>query len=338
MSTSLKALRVRPISPLHIGSAGHTLGPLDLLADGDALVKVDLDAFVRRLGLAERALFESHLRSEDGLREGHRFMAERLAMCRVGALPVGQLTPASSAALTEFLSGRMRAFRLAHAALQTGEATVLNGGHLRAALVTGLSRQTSMQPIRRGPVDAPWRGVSFGAVRLTAGSFSSRIALAGRIAPAASRPLVFVSRQDWLQVQRPSDDAVMQVELHPMAAPNLRASIDAWWALQLATGPQAAKDLAKALSGLAHGQSQQAQTEGARFVARAQAVLDGFDPQRAVLARIGVGGGLAHRPAKAPSRPTHGTVPAAVYAHRGRNGRASLPDAAPLGWVLIEAT
>jgi len=56
MSVSEVSLRLRPLSPWHVGSAGHVLGPLDLLADGDDLLRVELDAFVRRLGLAERAL------------------------------------------------------------------------------------------------------------------------------------------------------------------------------------------------------------------------------------------------------------------------------------------
>lgn len=336
MSLSLVALRLRPISPWHVGSAGHLLGPLDLLADGDLLLRVDLDSFVRRLGLAERALFESSLRAGDGLRQGHLFMAERLPMCRAGALPVGRLGPAVVDALAELRAGRQRVFRLAHAALQSGESSCLDGGHVRAALLAGLGGRAPVARARTASAPSPWAGVGFGPVRLIQGHSSARIALAGRIAPAAAQPLVVASREEWLEVHCPGDELVMEVRLQPARVARHSLPLDEAWRLQCEATRGAAGELTRQAQALRKMAARTPDGEAARFVQRAEAVLQAMEAQPLSLVRVGMGGGVPGGRRHADGRQRPGTVPAAVLSHPRAPGSSPGTDAVPLGWMQVE--
>ena len=299
------------------------------------LVRVDLDGFVRRLGLAERALLESRLRAADGLRQGHLFMDERLPMCRSGALPVGKASPAVAQALYDLHAGRLRVFRLAHASLQSGEAACLDGGHVRAALVaTVRDCEAGSQHAVAKP--SLWAGISFGPLRVIQGKWSTQIALAGRLASTATQPLVMVAREDWLQVHCPSGEVVMATDLSRSRTPHHALPTDEVWRAQCETGRKLAGELARQVRGLHRMAAMNPQGEAARFVQRANAALQSLDAQQTALVRIGMGGGLhpGLRQSYGMHRPS--TVPTAVLAHKGEQGGSPVTDAVPLGWMLLE--
>lgn len=333
MSVSEVSLRLRPLSPWHVGSAGHVLGPLDLLADGDDLLRVELDAFVRRLGLAERALFESCLRAADGLRQGHLFMAERLPLCRAGAVSVGRLSPAVSSVLHSLNVGRQRVFRLAHAALQSGEVICLEGGHVRSALLSGMRPSAS----KSTDTPTPWAGHSFGPLKIVEGSLSKQIALAGRLAPSSSRPLVVTSREDWLQIHCPVSDVVLTTDLLPSRRVRNGLSLEESWQKQCEIGQLAARDLAVQVSALSKMADRSPHSEIARFIQRSHVALQAVEDRKMTLVRIGMGGGHSARRSKDLKHMKAGTVPAAVLARSWSKAAATSADAVPLGWMLLEA-
>ena len=333
MSTSLVSLRLHPLAPWHVGSAGHVLGPLDLLADGSDLLRVELDVFVRRLGLAERALFESCLRAVDGLRQGHLFMAERLPLCRAGAVSVGRISPAVSNVLHGLSIGRQRVFRLAHAALHSGEVTSLEGGHVRSALRTGV-RRFAGNPSSK---ESPWSGVSFGPLKLLQGSVSQQIALSGRLSPGSSRPLVVTSREDWLQIHCPVGDVVLTTDLLPARRMRNGPSFEESWQQQCEAGQQAAKELASHVRVLRKMAESSPHGELACFMQRADAALRSIEDRKMTLVRIGMGGGHSIGRSQGQQRMKAGTVPAAVLARALRGSSVTSTEAVPLGWMLVEA-
>lgn len=328
-------LRVRTLSPLHVGIGAHPLGPTDVLVDADRLIRVDVEAFVRRLTLPERALFESRLCSADGLRQGHQFMAERLPMCKVGSISVGLLSRATAQALAAFRGGRQRVFRVAHTALLTGEAACFHGGHLRAALSQSAAAVRGNRALRSRPPQRRWSAFSFGATQLLQGRLDPWIACSGRMAPAAAHPLVLVSKEDWLQVHCGSDDLIIEVKVRPGASAALELhSIDELWDEQLCSQRASAQALGRQVQAMRRRRGTGSGTEADAFMRRAEQALDLLDRGAAIVTRLGMGGG--RREGNTDSAAGPGTCPAAVFtAERSGRGWREV-DHAPLGWVLVE--
>lgn len=256
-------------------------------------------------------------------------------MCRVGSVCLGALSSGVADAVAAFKEGKLHAFSLSRLALLTGDATCLLGGHLRAALAGALMGYSATPATSRRPrAGSPWSNFAFGRVHIKQGSLQSWIALSGRLAPAAARPLVVSSREDWVQVHCASRDLLMEVDVHPARRENhLHRSIEDIWRDQLRGQRSSVEALNRQLDAMRRSLGSSVGPIASSFMRRAEGALSLPTERGAIVTRLGRGGGSRLNNSASAAR--SGTCPAAVFAsHCSRSQFEG--DYAPLGWVLVE--